>query len=62
MPIGDNQASIMGVAGLARDVAVVNLGTGGQISIPQPEPVWVDGFETRPMPLGGYVLVGASLH
>jgi sugar (pentulose or hexulose) kinase len=61
MPIGDNQASIMGVAGLARDVAVVNLGTGGQISIPQPEPVWVDGFETRPMPLGGFVLVGASL-
>ena len=61
LPIGDNQASIIGVAGLARDVAVVNLGTGGQVSIPQPEPVWVDGFETRPMPFGGYVLVGASL-
>jgi sedoheptulokinase len=61
MPIGDNQASIIGVAGLARDVAVVNLGTGGQVSIPQSEPVWVDGFETRPMPFGGYVLVGASL-
>ncbi len=43
LPIGDNQASIIGVAGLARDVAVVNLGTGGQVSIPQSEPVWVDG-------------------
>jgi sedoheptulokinase len=61
MPIGDNQASIIGVAGLARDVAVVNLGTGGQVSIFQSGPGWVDGFETRPMPFGGYVLVGASL-
>ena len=61
LPMGDNQASIIGVAGLARDVAVVNLGTGGQVSIFQSEPVCVDGFETRPMPFGGYVLVGASL-
>lgn len=61
LPIGDNQASIIGVAGLARDVAIVNLGTGGQISIPRGEPVSIGGFETRPMPFGGYVLVGASL-
>jgi len=60
-PIGDNQASIIGAAGLAPDVAVVNLGTGGQVSIPQPDPVWIESFETRPMPFGGYVLVGASL-
>ena len=61
LPIGDNQASIIGAAGLTRDVAVINLGTGGQVSIPQPEFVLVEGFETRPMPFGGYILVGASL-
>jgi sugar (pentulose or hexulose) kinase len=60
-PMGDNQASIVGVAGLGSDAAVVNLGTGGQVSIPQPEAVWVEDFETRPMPFGGHVLVGASL-
>jgi sedoheptulokinase len=60
-PVGDNQASILGVAGLARDAAVVNLGTGGQVSVPQSEAVWVEGFETRPMPFGGHMLVGASL-
>ena len=60
-PVGDNQASILGVAGLARDAAVVNLGTGGQVSVPQSEAVWVEGFETRPMPFGGHVSVGASL-
>lgn len=60
-PIGDNQASVVGVAGLGGDAAVVNLGTGGQVSIPQSRVVWVEGFETRPMPLEGFILVGASL-
>jgi sugar (pentulose or hexulose) kinase len=60
-PIGDNQASVVGAAGLDGRAAVVNLGTGGQVSIPQAEPVWLDGFETRPMPFSGYILVGASL-
>ena len=60
-PIGDNQASVVGVAGLGGDAAVVNLGTGGQVSIPQSRAVWVEGFETRPMPLDGFILVGASL-
>lgn len=61
LPIGDNQASFVGVAGFDRDIAVVNLGTGGQVSIPHDQIVSTDGFETRPMPFSGYLLVGASL-
>jgi sugar (pentulose or hexulose) kinase len=60
-PLGDNQASIIGAAGFADDVMVLNLGTGGQISIPQNEYKFVETFETRPMPFGGFILVGASL-
>jgi sedoheptulokinase len=60
-PLGDNQASIIGAAGFTGDAAVLNLGTGGQISIPQNEYKFVQTFETRPMPFGGFILVGASL-
>jgi len=60
-PLGDNQASIIGAAGFAGDAAVFNLGTGGQISIPQSDYKFVETFETRPMPFGGFILVGASL-
>jgi sedoheptulokinase len=59
--VGDNQASIIGAAGFADDVIVLNLGTGGQISIPQNEYKCVETLETRPMPFGGFILVGASL-
>ena len=60
-PVGDNQASIIGAAGFADDVLVLNLGTGGQISIPQKVYKFVEALETRPMPFGGFILVGASL-
>ena len=60
-PVGDNQASIIGATGFAGDAAVLNLGTGGQISIPQKEYKFVETLETRPMPFGGFILVGASL-
>ena len=60
-PVGDNQASIIGAAGFADDVVVLNLGTGGQISIPKNEYKFVKTFETRSMPFGGFILVGASL-
>jgi len=60
-PVGDNQASIIGAAGFAGDAAMLNLGTGGQISIPQKEYKFVETLETRPMPFGGFILVGASL-
>lgn len=60
-PVGDNQASFIGAAGFADDVVVLNLGTGGQISIHQNEYKFVETLETRPMPFGGFILVGASL-
>jgi len=61
-PIGDNQASVIGAAGFAEDTAVVNLGTGGQISIPCVQYKYSNQLETRPMPLfKGYIQVGASL-
>jgi sugar (pentulose or hexulose) kinase len=68
-PVGDNQAGIIGAAGFAGDAAVLNLGTGGQISILQKDYKFVETLETRPMPFGlrraqssrGFILVGASL-
>ncbi len=60
-PIGDNQAAVVGATEGASGAAVLNLGTGGQISIPQPDAKYVEGFETRPMHDGSFILVGASL-
>ena len=60
-PVGDNQASVIGAAGFSGDVAIVNLGTGGQISVRKKEYEFVQHLETRPMPFGGYILVGTSL-
>lgn len=60
-PIGDNQAAVIGATEGVKGTAVLNLGTGGQISIPQKEAKYIDGFETRPMPDGSFILVGASL-
>ena len=60
-PIGDAQAAVLAAAGSADDAAVLNLGTGGQISVMSREFAIAEGLETRPMPHGGYVLVGASL-
>lgn len=59
--LGDNQASVIGARGLRDDVAVVNLGTGGQISVFHDEPDFNPRLETRPMPFGGFIQVGASL-
>lgn len=60
-PVGDNQASVIAAAGLDLDAIVLNLGTGGQISVPSRECVCAPGLETRPMPFGGWLTVGASL-
>ncbi|MFH1550022.1 MAG: FGGY family carbohydrate kinase [Planctomycetota bacterium] len=60
-PLGDNQAAFVGAAGFSGDAAVVNIGTGAQVSIPQKKFTYVKPFETRPMPFGGFILVGASL-
>ena len=60
--IGDNQASIIGAAGFSNDAAVLNIGSGGQISVVQDKFVFVSSLETRPMPIGGFIMVGASLY
>jgi len=60
-PVGDGQAAVIATAGGEDDTAVLNLGTGGQISIPRPEYVYSEPLETRPMPRGGYIQVGATL-
>ncbi len=61
VPLGDNQASVLGAAGFAGDAGVVNVGTGGQVSLPVQGAAFAPGLETRPMPFGGYLLVRASL-
>ncbi len=59
--IGDNQASFLGAAGGRTDVLLVNMGTGGQISVYSPRYLTTAHLETRPFPDGGWLLVGASL-
>ena len=61
LPLGDNQASFIGTCGLKHNAMLLNLGTGGQISLPSPEFSRRPELETRPLPFGGYLLVGASL-
>lgn len=59
--IGDNQASFLGTVGRMPGVMLVNIGTGGQFSVHTERYLDCPGLETRPYPLGGYLLVGASL-
>jgi len=59
--IGDNQASFIGATGGRPGCMLVNLGTGGQFSAFSPIPLRCAGLETRPFPLGGYLLAGSSL-
>lgn len=59
--LGDNQASFLGCVGSSTDTLLVNMGTGGQISIFSPVYLETEALETRPFPDGGWLLVGASL-
>lgn len=59
--IGDNQASFLGAVGGRTDALLVNMGTGGQISLYSPGFVQSEALETRPFPDGGWLLVGSSL-
>ncbi|MBN1257630.1 MAG: hypothetical protein JXA52_07985 [Planctomycetes bacterium] len=56
---GDSMAGMDSMT--ADSVGVVNLGTGGQVSVPRQDYTFVQNLETRPMPFGGYILVGASI-
>ena len=44
-----------------KGVAVVNVGTSGQITVPSDSICVENGLETRPLPNAGYILVGAIL-
>lgn len=59
--IGDNQASFLGATEGKQDVLLVNMGTGGQISVFTQTYMQASALETRPFPGGGWLLVGASL-
>lgn len=59
--IGDNQASFLGATDGNLQTMLVNMGTGGQFCAYTREFITCPGLETRPFPLGGYLIVGASL-
>lgn len=59
--IGDNQASFLGAAGTDQEVLLVNMGTGGQISVLSEQFLESPGIEARPFLDGRYLLAGASL-
>jgi len=59
--LGDNQASFLGSVSDVRRSALVNLGTGGQISFPLGEYTEIQGLDMRLFPFGGFLAVGASL-
>lgn len=60
-PVGDAQASIVGAAGFATDAVVLNLGTGGQVSVLRPDYAYNDELDAWPMPFGPFALLGAAL-
>ena len=59
--IGDNQASVLGAAGKEPGSILVNMGTGGQISVVTDRMIRIPGIETRPFLDGTYLLAGSSL-
>ncbi len=59
--IGDNQASFLGSVENASDSILVNMGTGGQISVLSDTYFTAKGIEARPFAAGHYLLAGSSL-
>ncbi len=59
--LGDNQAGFLGSVGFQKNVLLVNMGTGGQISMMTDRYVRLPGIETRPFDGERYLMVGASL-
>lgn len=59
--IGDNQASFLGAVGTKERILLVNMGTGGQISVLSDQYMEAAGIDVRPFVKGKYLLVGASL-
>lgn len=59
--IGDNQASFLGATDNTDDVLLLNVGTGGQISMHSNEKIETQTLEARPYMDGGCLLVGSLL-
>lgn len=59
-PIGDNQASFIGSLGFCQ-AGLINIGTGGQISVPCKDVTDNPSIEIRPLPQEGYMQVYSSL-
>lgn len=59
--IGDNQASFLGATSGNMQAMLVNMGTGGQFCAYTKTYLTCAGLETRPFPLGGFLITGASL-
>jgi len=59
--LGDNQASFLGSVGMKENTLLLNMGTGGQISVLSGQYFEAPGIEARPFMKGKYLLVGASL-
>ena len=58
---GDNQASFAGSVSDYKYSVLVNIGTGGQISVYNPGSIRIEGFLVRPYLKSGYLLVGAGM-
>ncbi len=59
--LGDNQAAMVGSIPAGEDVVHINIGTGGQFSRIVDRFQTLPGLETRYLPQGRYMLVGAGL-
>jgi len=58
---GDNQASFAGSVADYEEMVLVNVGTGGQVSVHASDAIKAPGIEARPFMDGHYLLVGAGL-
>ncbi len=59
--LGDNQASFLGSVSRADRQILVNMGTGGQVSLLADRVISGEDIETRPFIEDSYLVVGASL-
>ena len=59
--IGDNQASFLGAVHDMENSVLVNIGTGGQISVLSDHCFTTENIEARPFVKGRYLLAGSSL-
>lgn len=59
--IGDNQASFLGSVRDIQHSIHITVGTSSQVSIYTEWYIEIESLDTRPLPGGGYILVGAAL-